>query len=155
MASPPPAALAPSQNLRGGADLRLKTRVFVAIVVLANLFGNSLMSYGVRHHGALGSSLLEYLRVMFNPYVAGGICLLIVWMLARMALLSWADLSYVLPVTSIGYVLTAVMGRVFLGEQVTARRWIGTVLIMAGTALVGSTAVRTHDVKRREVEAGR
>ena len=128
------------------SDLRLKTRIFTAIVVLANVFGNSLMSFGVKRHGAaLGSSALEYLQVMFNPYVASGICLLILWMLARMALLSWADLSYVLPVTSVGYVLTAVMGRVFLGEQVSARRWVGTVLIMAGTALVGSTAVRTHD----------
>ncbi len=126
-------------------DLRLKTRLFTAIVVLANVFGNLLMTVGVkRHGGALGSSVLEYLQVMFNPYVAAGICLLIVWMLARMALLSWADLSYVLPVTSIGYVLTAVVGRVFLGEQVTPQRWLGTVLIMAGTALVGSTAVRTH-----------
>lgn len=128
------------------SDLRLKTRLFTAIVVLANVFGNSLMTFGVRRHGgALGSSAIEYLQVMFNPYVATGICLLIVWMLARMALLSWADLSYVLPVTSIGYVLTAVVGRLFLGEQVSARRWMGTVLIMAGTALVGSTAVRTHD----------
>ncbi len=28
-----------------------------------------------------------------------------------MALLSWADLSYVLPVTSIGYVLVALVGQ--------------------------------------------
>ncbi|HXN48170.1 MAG TPA: EamA family transporter [Bryobacteraceae bacterium] len=133
------------------SDLRLKTRLFTAIVVLANVFGNLLMTVGVkRHGGALGSSVLEYLLVMFNPYVATGICLLIVWMLARMALLSWADLSYVLPVTSIGYVLTAVVGRIFLGEQVTPQRWLGTVLIMAGTALVGSTAVRTHDTAASE-----
>ncbi len=133
------------------SDLRLKTRLFTVIVVLANVFGNALMSFGVRRHGGtLGSSVLEYLSVMFNPYVASGICLLIVWMLARMALLSWADLSYVLPVTSIGYVLTAVIGRVFLGEQVSARRWLGTLLIVAGTALVGSTAVRTHDAPARE-----
>ncbi len=133
------------------SDLRLKTRLFTAIVVLANVFGNLLMTVGVkRHGGALGSSVLEYLRVMFNPYVATGICLLIVWMLARMALLSWADLSYVLPVTSIGYVLTALVGRIFLGEQVTPQRWLGTVLIMAGTALVSSTAVRTHDAAASE-----
>jgi uncharacterized membrane protein len=140
------------------SDLRLKTRLFTAIVVLANVFGNLLMTVGVkRHGGALGSSVLEYLQVMFNPYVATGICLLIVWMLARMALLSWADLSYVLPVTSIGYVLTAVVGRIFLGEQVTPQRWLGTVLIMAGTALVGSTAVRTHDsaASERLVETAR
>jgi len=35
------------------------------------------------------------------------------------------------------------MGRVFLGEHISATRWAGTLLIVAGTALVGSTAVRT------------
>ena len=40
-----------------------------------------------------------------SRFVAGGIGLLILWLLTRMALISWADLSFVLPVTSIGYVL--------------------------------------------------
>jgi uncharacterized membrane protein len=131
--------------------LRLKTRVLTAIVVLANVFGNFLMSWGLKHRAsALGASVLEYLSVLFNPWVAAGVALLIVWLLARMTLLSWADLSYVLPVTSIGYVLTAVMGRVFLGEHVSAGRWAGTLLIMAGTALVGSTSVRTRPQKASE-----
>jgi uncharacterized membrane protein len=43
----------------------------------------------------------------------------------------------VLPVTSIGYVLNAVMGAVFLGEVVSLLRWTGTALIVAGAALVG------------------
>jgi uncharacterized membrane protein len=135
------------------SHLLLKTRVFTVIVVLTNLFGNSLMSYGLKRHGVLGSSLGEYIRVLFNPWVGAGVCLLVVWMLSRMALLSWADLSYVLPVTSIGYVLTAMMGRVFLGEQVSAKRWAGTVLIMAGTALVGSTAVSTHGAGKKDERA--
>jgi len=42
-----------------------------------------------------------------------------------MALLSWADLSYVLPVTSVGYVLAALAGRLFLSEQVSPARWAG------------------------------
>ncbi len=42
-----------------------------------------------------------------------------------MALLSWADLSYVLPVTSIGYVLVALMGKLLLHEQITLKRWAG------------------------------
>jgi len=132
--------------------LRLKTRALTAIVILANVLGNFAMSWGLKHRGTLlGSSVLEYLRVFLNPWVTGGVLLLILWMLSRMTLLSWADLSYVLPVTSIGYVLTALMGRVFLGEQISAGRWAGTVLIMAGTALVGSTAVRT--TKAQETEA--
>jgi uncharacterized membrane protein len=64
-------------------------------------------------------------------------------MLSRMALLSWADLSYVLPVTSIGYVLTAIAGRVFLNEDISAIRWAGTLFIVAGTALVGLTQPKT------------
>jgi uncharacterized membrane protein len=125
-------------------DLRLKTRILTAVVIVANVLGNFFMSWGVRHRGAaLGASALEYLLVFLNPWVAGGVCLLILWLLARMTLLSWADLSYVLPVTSIGYVLTAIMGWAFLGEHISAARWAGTLFIVAGTALVGLTAVRT------------
>jgi uncharacterized membrane protein len=60
-------------------------------------------------------------------------------MLSNMALLSWADLSYVLPVTAIGYVLVAFAGIVFLGERVSTARWAGIVLITVGVALVGRT----------------
>lgn len=124
--------------------LRFKTRVLTLIVVLANVLGNFSMSWGLKHRGyALGASALDYLVVLFNPWVAAGACLLIVWLLSRMALLSWADLSFVLPVTSIGYVLTAVVGWAVLGEHINAGRWAGTLLIMGGTALVGSTEVRT------------
>jgi drug/metabolite transporter (DMT)-like permease len=66
-----------------------------------------------------------------------GITLLILWMLSRMALLSWADLSYVLPVTALGYVANALLGRFFLSEQISPQRWAGTLLIVAGTTLVG------------------
>lgn len=74
-----------------------------------------------------------------------GICLLIAWLISRMFLLSWADLSYVLPVTAFGYVLTALLSRMFLGEQVTAARWAGTLLIMAGVILVGLGNPHTGD----------
>ena len=131
--------------------LRLKTHILTAIVVLANVIGNFLMSWGLKHRpGALGASLTEYVGVLFNPWVGAGVILLILWLLARMTLLSWADLSYVLPVTSIGYVLAAVMGRVFLNEHVSVGRWAGTLLIMAGTALVGSTAVHTRPVEENQ-----
>ncbi len=66
----------------------------------------------------------------------------IVWLLMRMALLSVADLSYVLPVTAVGYVLSTVLARVFLHETVSTERWLGTLLIFAGTALVSFTMQR-------------
>jgi uncharacterized membrane protein len=85
----------------------------------------------------------DYLTAMFTPYVASGIVLLILWLLSRMALLSWADLSYILPLTAIGYIITAILGRVVLNEHIGVARWSGTLLIVAGTALVGMTDSRT------------
>jgi uncharacterized membrane protein len=118
------------------ARLRWKTRVFTIIVVLSNALGNFALAWGMRHRAA-ALSPLDYLAAIFSPYVMLGITLLILWLLSRMALLSWADLSYVLPVTSCGYVASAFIGRFFLGEQISAVRWGGTLLIVAGTVLVG------------------
>ncbi len=87
----------------------------------------------------VGLDPLAYIRVMSNPAVALGIVLLILWLLLRMTLLSWADLSFVLPLTSLGYVLAAVLGVLFLHESVTPIHWFGTLLIFLGTSLVGMT----------------
>ena len=118
--------------------LRWKTRVFAALVILSNAFGNFSLTWGMKHRAqALTLSPFSYIQAIFSPWVALGITLLILWMLCRMALLSWADLSYVLPVTALGYVANALLGRFFLSEQIDPQRWAGTLLIVAGTALVG------------------
>jgi uncharacterized membrane protein len=124
--------------------LALKTRLFILIVVLSNVLGNALLGMGMRQSGELLTlSPLAYIAALFQPYVALGVALLVVWMLSNMALLSWADLSYVLPVTAIGYVLVAFAGIALLGERVTAPRWTGIVLITLGVALVGRTPPST------------
>jgi uncharacterized membrane protein len=118
--------------------LRLKTRAFAVIVILSNALGNLFLTWGMRHGvDELTASPLSFLRAIFNPWVSLGICLLILWLLSKMFLLSWADLTYVLPVTAFGYVLTAVLSRLFLGEHITAARWAGTLLIAAGIVVVG------------------
>jgi drug/metabolite transporter (DMT)-like permease len=121
--------------------LHPKTIAVTAVVVLSNVLGNFALARGM--HGAPPAAPLDYIAVLLNPWVACGIGLLILWMLSQMALLSWADLSYVLPVTSVGYVLAAVAGRVFLNEQISPARWLGVLLIMGGVALVGRTAHNT------------
>ena len=117
--------------------LRWKTRVFALFIILSNSFGNLLLAMGMRASADVTASLVDFIRAIFQPQVALGIVLLILWLLSRMAMLSWADLTYVLPVTAVGYVLTAALGRLFLNEQITPARWAGTVLIVTGTILVG------------------
>jgi drug/metabolite transporter (DMT)-like permease len=121
-----------------------KTVLVTAVVVLSSVLGNLSLSWGVKHQAApAAGSFSAALAPLLSPWVVLGIALLILWTLSRMTLLSWADLSYVLPITAFGYVLNALAGRFLLGEQVSGTRWLGTLLIMAGVALVGRTDPRT------------
>jgi uncharacterized membrane protein len=144
MAASAAAGRTPEQNQRNMPRVDLKTKLLTLFVVLSNVLGNFFLSWGMKHQpGTLGTSPLDYLRLIFSPWALLGTTLLILWLLSRMTLLGWADLSYVLPVTSIGYVLTALLGRFFLDEKVTPQRWAGTLLIVVGIVLVGLTSPDT------------
>ena len=130
--------------MAAGRAVDLKTKLLTLFVVATNVLGNVSMSWGMKHQNAqLGLSPVGYIRLIFSPWVLLGTLLLILWLLSRMTLLGWADLSYVLPVTAMGYVLTAIVGRYFLGEAISYQGWAGTVLIVAGIILVGATQPNT------------
>ncbi len=122
-----------------------KTRIVTAVVIISNVLGDSILRSGLQQVGSLvAKPPLAYIMALFNPLVAVGVSMLILWMLSHMALVSWADLSYVLPVTSIGYALVALCGRIFLHERVSVARWAGIFLIVAGVILVGQTEFNTR-----------
>ena len=129
--------------------LQSKTRLFAFIVVATNVLGNFALSWGMKHGAEMDGSAISYVRVVFNPWILLGIATLAGWVLSRMALLSWADLSYVIPVTSIGFVLNAIMGYLFMNEQISPMRWLGTLCIVGGTVLVGLTNVSTTGASRK------
>ena len=60
--------------------------------------------------------------------------------------LSWADLTYVLPATSLGYVLLALVAKFALHEEVSPLRWLGIALISGGVGFVaGGPALTAND----------
>jgi drug/metabolite transporter (DMT)-like permease len=116
----------------------------MALLVVLRPFGNLSLAWGTRHFSALfASNPFLLVKALVNPYIAVGIAVLIIATLLRMAMLSVADLSFVVPVTAIGYVVSTFLGKFFLREQVTAGRWLGTLLIFLGTVLVSGTSYRT------------
>lgn len=131
----------------------MKTRILLAVVVLCSALGGVLMSYGMRQLGdisrlPLPEMLQASIAALLNPWVAAGVLLEIVYFISYTTALSWADLSYVLPTTAVGYILVAALSRVFLREALTAERWAGTVLIAFGFMLVARTEVRTTTIQR-------
>jgi drug/metabolite transporter (DMT)-like permease len=88
--------------------------------------------------------LPSILIAVLNPWVAIGIVLLIGFFAAYTTALSWADLTYVLPATSLGYVLLALIAKFVLHEQVSTTRWLGIVMISAGVGFVTQGPALTH-----------
>lgn len=128
--------------------MHAKTRLLLAIVIIANALGNVVLGYGMRKSGDISSFspvdlVSSGIASLANPWVLLGVLLLAVFFAAHTLLLSWADLSYVLLVTSVGYVLVAILSATFLGETVTPARWAGIALITCGVGIVGSTPVST------------
>ncbi len=113
-----------------------KYLVLVAIVVFAS-FGDISLSYGMRRVGPISlAHWTELIAAVLNPWVALGIVLLIGFLASYVSALSWSDLTYVLPATSFGYVLLALLSMWLLGERVTVSRWIGILLVGSGVAIV-------------------
>jgi drug/metabolite transporter (DMT)-like permease len=120
----------------------------LAGVTLFAASGDSLLSVGMKRIGSISASRLGDMVLAFlNPWVAVGILLLLAFFACYMTALSWADLTYVLPATSLGYVLVALIAKFFLHEQVSTLRWIGILLISSGVGFVARGSVRT-DVRR-------
>jgi drug/metabolite transporter (DMT)-like permease len=55
-----------------------------------------------------------------------------------MSALSWADLTYVLPATSVGYVLVALIAHFGFHEDISPTRWLGIAMIAAGVGFVAA-----------------
>jgi drug/metabolite transporter (DMT)-like permease len=91
----------------------------------------------------ISASPFDYLKAFANPWTAAGICILAIWMLCDLALLSRADLSFVLPVTASAYVLVALFGKFLLQDHISWQRWLGIVLITGGVVLAEETPTRT------------
>ncbi len=129
----------------------LRTYVVLAWFIALRAGGNLALAWGARRLPVdLAAHPLGYLKAMLDPFIVAGIAMLMGSLLTRMALFSVADLSFVLPMTAIGYVISVASGRMFLHENVTPQRWLGAILICLAVALVGSTPQNTTSEEEEE-----
>lgn len=126
----------------------VKNSTFIALIVLSNTVGNLFLGLGMqRMPGFSHVSFAEYLVSLgTNLWIIFGVALLIVWMVSQLSMFTWADLTYVLPVTASAYVLTAIFSEIFLHERISAERWIGVVLISLGVMFVSRTPPRAKEI---------
>jgi len=126
----------------------MKTILVLFIAICAQTLGDVCLTKGMKSIGEVDTlnpvELFNIgLQVFTNPLVWLGILILGVFFGLYLAALSWADLSFVVPITAFGYTLNAFMSWRLLGENVSTARWIGTMIICVGVAVVSRTEQRT------------
>jgi drug/metabolite transporter (DMT)-like permease len=123
-----------------------KYLVLAAMVVLGSL-GDVLLKRGMSELGPISlHNWLHAVTALFNPWVAAGVVLLIGFFAAYSSALSWADLTYVMPATSLGYVFIALLSVLVLRENVSLTRWLGIILISSGVAVIGQSHNTTDKI---------
>jgi drug/metabolite transporter (DMT)-like permease len=127
---------------------------FLPVIPIAGTIGNTLLSVGMRQIGPISPS---HWWLVFaagkNLYVLVGVVLLIIFFGSYLLALSWADLTYVIPTTSLGYVLVPLVSRFYLKEHVSLERWGGIALICVGVAFVAGGPSRTSKPPEQEPPA--
>lgn len=76
-------------------------------------------------------------QILTNVYVLFGLLLYAISAFLWLGALSTLDISYMYPLLSFAYVMTAILAFVFLKENITLFRWVGIALVVVGCFLIG------------------
>lgn len=122
----------------------LKLIAGVAFAVTASTVGDLLLARGMRKVGEVQwngprAALGTVRRVVITPEIPMAIGFLAIFFFSWLALLSRADLSLILPMTALTYILNGLAAGPVLGETVSRQRWLGIWVITIGVVLVTIT----------------
>lgn len=137
--------------MKSTSSLHFKTFVLILLIVIFGPLGNLLLGKGMKALGTVVSwSPAEVERFLSlalkSEFVWLGVGSLIVFMVAYSLVLSWADYSYVQPVSAFAYGTAALLGHFVLGEMVSSVQWAGIAIICMGVFVVGRTPLRTTEI---------
>lgn len=120
----------------------------ILVMVICGPLGNVLLGKGMKQVGAVAvwpvSHLVRAAAETFTSIsIWMGISSLLVFFIAYLLVLSWADYSFVQPASSLAYGVVALLGYLMLGESISPLRWAGIAMICLGVFVVSHTTLRT------------
>src|SRR5262249_38384123 len=124
---------------------RMKTLLLLGSLIAGSSIGEILLAKGMRQVGDVSlrqKELVRALRQMArNPYLFGAITCLAISFFSFIALLSYSDLSFIAPMTSVCYITKTIGAHFFLKERISWERWLGVFSVAFGVALISFEGV--------------
>lgn len=119
----------------------IKTVSFMVFALVLEAIGVVLLSKGLKEIGEMPRiNVGEILRIVklgvTNPSILVGVAFETAFFICLLVLLSKRDVSFVWPLTALGFVITTLTAQFYLKEHVSAARWLGVVFIMIGAGFI-------------------
>lgn len=93
-------------------------------------------SPSVTHVMKLGSPFEMAMQIALNPWVVGGLGLYFFGAMVWLFVLAKIDVSVAYPFVGLGFILTMILGKYVMGDDITVSRLVGTLFVAAGVVLI-------------------
>jgi drug/metabolite transporter (DMT)-like permease len=115
--------------------------VLFFLIVVAGTAGElcvsrAMKSIGEVHEFSPKSILSFVLRSLRLPWMWLGVALMSVGFFSLLAILSFQEVSFVVPVSALSYAAGAFGAKAFLGERISRNRWMGIAVVCLGVTIV-------------------
>ncbi len=119
----------------------MREAILFFFIVVAGTAGElcvsrAMKSIGEVHDFSPRSILSFVVRSLRLPWMWLGIALMSLGFFSLLAILSFQEVSFVVPVTALSYAAGAFGAKAFLGERITANRWMGIAVVCLGVTIV-------------------
>jgi drug/metabolite transporter (DMT)-like permease len=115
--------------------------LFFFFIVVAGTGGELCVSRAMKSIGEVHDfrpmALLRFVwRALQLPWMWIGVAMMTMGFFSLLAILSFREVSFVVPVTALSYTAGALGAKFFLGERISRNRWLGIAIVTVGVTLV-------------------
>jgi drug/metabolite transporter (DMT)-like permease len=115
--------------------------LILTLLVVSGTGGELCVSHAMKKIGEVHDfSPLALIKFIFRALRVGwmwlGVAMMALAFFSLLAMLSFENVSFVVPVTALSYAAGAVGAAIFLRERINTQRWVGVAIVCVGVTIV-------------------
>jgi drug/metabolite transporter (DMT)-like permease len=119
----------------------MRTVILFFLIIVSGTGGELCVSRAMRsmgeHHDFSPKAIFAFvLKGLRLTWMWVGVGMMSIGFFSLLAILSFRDVSFVVPVSALSYAAGAFGARAFLGERISRNRWLGIAVVCVGVTIV-------------------
>src|SRR5271167_4661376 len=115
--------------------------LILTVLVVSGTGGELCVSHAMKTIGEVHDfrplALIQFLfRALRVGWMWLGVAMMAIAFFSLLAMLSFENVSFVVPVTALSYAAGAVGAALFLRERINTQRWVGVAIVCVGVTIV-------------------